>query len=143
MRIDTTRFGLLDMEEALFIHFPWGIPGFERIKRYVLLEQGQGSFQWLQAVDEPTVAFVVCPPENLGFTYRVPEDKGKAIALEKWEDLLVLIMVSFDRKETAVRPHLRGPLLFNVSARQAYQWTIDSRELEKYVKTKSLAPVQE
>ena len=137
MRIDTTRFGLLDLEEAVFINFPWGIPGFEKLKRYVLLEHGEGPFQWLQSVDEPSVAFPVCPPESLGFTYQVPEDRGKTISLEKWEDLVVLIMVSIDRKATSVRPHLRGPLLFNVASRQAYQWTIDSRELEKYIKTKN------
>ena len=135
MRIDTTRFGLLEMEEDVFIHFPWGIPGFEKLKRFVLLEHAQGPFQWLQAVDEPTVAFVVCPPEILGFSYLVPEDRGKTIDLEKWDDLLVLIMVSFDRKDTVLRPHVRGPLLFNSLSRQAYQWTIDSRELQKYIKT--------
>jgi len=133
MRIETTRFGFLDLDESIFINFPWGIPGFEKIKRFVLLEQGEGPFQWLQAVDEPGVAFVVCPPESLGMKYKVPRDKGEVIGLNQPEDMMVLIMVSFNRERMNIRPHLRGPLLFNVASRVGYQWSIDSRELQRYV----------
>jgi flagellar assembly factor FliW len=134
MRIDTTRFGLLDLEEAVFINFPWGIPGFEKLKRFVLLEHRQGPFQWLQAVDDPAVAFVVCAPEALGISYHVPEERANTIELENLEDLLVLIMISYDRDQGAIRPHFRGPLLFNVPSRLACQWTIDTAELDKYTR---------
>lgn len=133
MRIDTTRFGALEMDEKVFIHFPWGIPGFEQLKRYVLIEHREGPFQWLQSIDDPEVAFVVCAPETMGIRYRVPEDRRKPLELERDEDFLILTMVSFDADQKAVRLHLRGPLLFNASSRIAYQWTIDSKELQKYL----------
>lgn len=133
MRIETTRFGVLDLEESVFIHFPWGIPGFEETKRYVLFEHRQGPFQWLQAVDDPEVAFVVCPPEVFGIRYRVPEDKRAAIGVSPGEEIGVLVIVSFNRGDVSIRPHRQGPLLFNVNTRQASQWFIEARELEKFI----------
>jgi flagellar assembly factor FliW len=133
MQIETTRFGTLDLDETTFIHFPWGIPGFEELKRYVILDHREGPFKWLQAVDDPSVAFVVSPPEALGVRYNVPQDKVTPIVLQTADDLVLLIMVSFDQKDKTLRLHLRGPLLFNASNRQGYQWTIDSNEISHFV----------
>ncbi len=133
MQIQTTRFGALDLDESTFIHFPWGIPGFEELKRYVLMDHREGPLQWLQAVDEPSVAFVVCPPEVVGVRYTVPEEKITPIQVETPEDLVLLVMVSFDPTDKNLRLHLRSPLLFNASNRQAYQWTIDSSEIARFV----------
>ena len=133
MLIKTSRFGTLELEEKVFIEFPWGIPGFEQVKRFVILEHRQGPFQWLQAVDEPALAFVVCKPEVLGFQYSVPSEKGAPISLKEPEDLVVLVMVSFDREQNRISPHRRGPLLFNSSSRLAYQWSMDEEEMNKYV----------
>lgn len=133
MQIQTTRFGALDLDESTFIHFPWGIPGFEELKRYVLMDHREGPLQWLQAVDEPSVAFVVCPPEVVGVRYTVPEERITPIQVETPEDLVLLVMVSFDPTDKNLRLHLRSPLLFNASNRQAYQWTIDSSEIARFV----------
>lgn len=133
MQIETTRFGTLDLDETTFIHFPWGIPGFEELKRYVLLDHREGPFKWLQAVDDPSIAFVVCPPEAVGVRYSVPQEKGAPIVVQTADDLVLLIMVSFDQADKNLRLHLRGPLLFNASNRQGYQWTIDSNEISRFV----------
>ncbi|MBC7360556.1 MAG: flagellar assembly protein FliW [Desulfacinum sp.] len=131
MKIETTRFGTLDLDESTFIHFPWGIPGFEDLKRYVLLEHRQGPFKWLQAVDHPDVAFVVSPPHVFGVQYKVPEKRASVLDIRNPEDLAILILVSFDRTTRAVRPHVRTPLLLNAANRQAYQWVIEKGEQKK------------
>jgi flagellar assembly factor FliW len=131
MQITTSRFGSLELDEEVFIQFPWGIPGFGALRRYVLLEHRNGPFQWLQAVDDASIAFVVCPPEALGFRYTVPSQKAEPIELSDVADLAILIMVSFDREQKLLRPHLRGPLLMNAANRKAYQWVIDTPELDQ------------
>jgi flagellar assembly factor FliW len=134
MLIETSRFGTLDLDEKVFIEFPWGIPGFEQVKRYVLLEHRQGPFQWLQAVDEPGLAFVVCEPEFVGLRYSVPREKTIPIRLEAPEDLVVLVMVSFDKQQKRMSPHWRGPMLFNSSLRLGCQWSMDEVEFKKNVR---------
>ncbi len=130
MQVDTTRFGKIEIAEKELITFPWGIPGFEELKSYVLLEYKNGPFQWLQSVEEPSVAFVVCAPDFLGMTYSAPDAKKSLINLEHDEDLVVLNIVSFNRAQGAVRFHVKSPLLFNVASRIGYQWTMEADELK-------------
>ncbi len=60
MKITTTRFGTLDIQEEQIIQVPAGIIGFPEYKRYVLLEHKKGSsFLWFQAVDNNALAFVL------------------------------------------------------------------------------------
>jgi len=129
MQVDTTRFGKIEIAEKELITFPWGIPGFEHLKSYVLLEYKNGPFQWLQSVEEPAVAFVVCTPDFLGMVYSAPDVKKRLINLEHDEDLVVLNIVSFNREKGAMRFHVKSPLLFNVAARIGYQWTMEADEL--------------
>jgi flagellar assembly factor FliW len=135
MHIETSRFGPLDLEEDVFIEFPWGIPGFEQVKRYVLLEHRQGPFQWMQAVDEPDLAFVVCHSEAMGVRYTVPREKAAPIGIENWQDLVVLVMVSFNREQQKISPHWSGPLLFNSASRVGCQWSMDLGEVDRCIQS--------
>ncbi len=112
------------------------------MKSYVLLEYKDGPFQWLQSVEEPSVAFVVCPPDFIGLEYTAPESKSKLVELENKEDLVVLNIVSFDREKRAVRFHIKSPVLFNASARIGYQWTMEADELKEYLVTPACPPEQ-
>jgi flagellar assembly factor FliW len=131
MQVDTSRFGTIAIKEEELITFPWGIPGFENLKSYVLLEYKSGPFQWLQSVEEPSVAFVVCAPDFLELVYSTPDAKKNLIKLESDDDLVVLNIVSFNPEKGAMRFHVRSPLLFNVAARIGYQWTMEADELKQ------------
>jgi flagellar assembly factor FliW len=135
MQVDTSRFGIIEVGEKELINFPWGIPGFEQLKSYVLLEYKNGPFQWLQSVEESSVAFVVCSPDFLGLEYTAPEARKKLIKLENSDDLVILNIVSFDREKRAIRFHVKSPLLFNVAERIGYQWTMEAEELKHYLTT--------
>ncbi len=133
MQVDTTRFGKIEIAEKELISFPWGVPGFEHLKSYVLLEYKNGPFQWLQSVEEPSVAFVVCAPDFLGLVYSASDAKKKLINLEHDKDLIILNIVSFNREKGAIRFHVKSPLLFNVAARIGYQWTMEADELQGHL----------
>ena len=63
MKIKTIRFGEIDIPEEEFILMKGSILGFERLSRFVLLIQDEKTpLWWLQAVDDPAVAFVVVNP---------------------------------------------------------------------------------
>ncbi len=135
MQVNTTRFGTINVGEKELITFPWGIPGFEELKSYVLLEYKDGPFQWLQSTEEASVAFVVCPPDFIGLVYSVPESKTSLVNLQNTEDLVILNIVSFNREKKAMRFHVRSPLLFNVAERIGYQWTMEADELKGHLTT--------
>ncbi len=133
MQIETTRFGLLDVDESKFIHFTWGLPAFEDLKRYILMEHKEGPFHWLQAVDDPGLAFITCPPEVFGVKYDIPPAKKEVLGLRADEDVLILNMVSIAREKGLIRFHVRSPLLFNMFTRTGCQWSMDSDEVRKHL----------
>lgn len=113
VKFRTTRFGELKVEEEKVIHFPHGLLGFGAVKRYVLLDYEETPVKWLQAVDDPDVAFIVMDPTVLVQDYTIPMDDSmrKALQLEEEDDLAVLTIVRVENGK--VIANLKGPLLFN------------------------------
>ncbi|MFQ6048910.1 MAG: flagellar assembly protein FliW, partial [Phycisphaerae bacterium] len=73
MKIQTSRFGEVDVDPDRLIHFEKGILGFPYQHDYALIQTGRDSgFYWLQAVDRADLAFVVCDPRLFVPDYRVP-----------------------------------------------------------------------
>ena len=59
---ETSRFGKLEIAEDKIIKFPAGLLGFPHVKRYALLDYEETPVKWLQAIDDPHVAFIVMDP---------------------------------------------------------------------------------
>ena len=73
MEIESTRFGPIEVDDDRIITFPHGLLGFPNQARYALVQTGADNyFFWLQAVDEPTLAFVVTDPAIFFKDYDVP-----------------------------------------------------------------------
>src|SRR6188474_1611820 len=73
MEIQTTRFGRLSIDNDRIITFPRGLLGFPNYTQYALIEAADGAeFFWLQAVDEPQLAFIVTDPNLFFKDYDVP-----------------------------------------------------------------------
>ena len=93
MKVSTTRFGELELNEADVFHFSDGIIGFPDFTHFVVLEHNPGSpFKWIQSTIEPEMAFVVVDPllldpdypmdklkEALSTAKRTPADIGAAV----------------------------------------------------------------
>ena len=93
MIIETSRFGQLEVDEERLITFDEGILGFPDQHRYALIQTGEGSgFYWLQAVDTPGLAFVVCDPRLFVADYQVPVkvDDLQMIGLIPWVTSMVV-----------------------------------------------------
>ncbi len=76
MKIQSTRFGEIECDEADLIAFPEGVLGFPEDSRYVLLDPDGGAspFKWLQSATSPELAFVVIDAAFLKADYRISLD---------------------------------------------------------------------
>ena len=75
MRVETKPYGLIDVDERQQILFPFGILGFEQLKKYVLLDAQQQPFYWLQSMDVVDVAFVLINPRIFRPDYKLMVDE--------------------------------------------------------------------
>jgi len=128
MIIQTSRFGPLSVDDEKLIHFPEGILGFPSHQDYALVQTGDGSaFYWLQSVDRPELAFVVCDPRLFVADYQVPvnADELQAIGVHGVESAQVFIIVN--KVNGMLTGNLQGPLVVNIGNRQARQWVLSDR----------------
>ncbi|WP_332672209.1 flagellar assembly protein FliW [Aromatoleum sp.] len=134
MKIESPMFGIVEVSEDKVIDFPAGLPGFEQCKRFALVhEEGKAPTVFLlQSADDPSVAFSVTGPENLGVNYEFELDDEEAaiLQLSTPADALVAIIVHKDgtdnSPETAgLRANFMAPLVINVAARRGLQKVIN------------------
>jgi flagellar assembly factor FliW len=131
IKLNTTRFGDISIAPDKIINFVHGIPGFEKLRRYILIDHdAKGLFKWLQSVDEPAVAFLMTDPIPYKPGYSVPMRKSdiKGLDAEDAEGIVVLVMVCVSQEngdDRKVSLNLKGPVLFNASNMLAIQCIID------------------
>jgi flagellar assembly factor FliW len=75
MKVESSRFGMMELSDRDVIDFPCGVVGFPQERQFVLLRTRQDSpLGWLQSVASPALAFPVISTESLAATY---DDLGK------------------------------------------------------------------
>ncbi len=124
MLIRTERFGDLEADEDRIIHFTVGMPGFCHLYRYVLIEQQeQLPFRWLQAVDDPELAFLVIKPEEFMPSYDppIPEADLKGLGLKNLREAEIYCLVTVPGEPREMTANLRAPVLINPKNRKARQ----------------------
>lgn len=124
MRIETTRFGMVEIAAEDVLEFERGPFGFEDVHRWVLLRHAQGSpLRLLQAVDRPEVSFAVLEPFLICPDYTVELSKHEAAAVGWWNDtnVLVFVIVGVTADPNEMTANMKGPILIDPESRRGMQ----------------------
>ncbi len=124
MQLQTTRFGEIEVEETDIWTFPEGLLGFGTIRQYALLKHpGGGDFEWIQATQQPHLAFPLINPLLFLPSYQVAVRKIDLASIDLSEldqgDVKTIVVVR--KFPTRVTANLQGPLVFNPEPRLAKQ----------------------
>ena len=128
IKLKTSRFGELEVEEDKIVDFPDGLIGLPDTKQFILIDHKDTPLKWLQAVDDPDIAFIVVPPDEISENYNVDIDKKvqNYLQLDNNDDLAVLVTMRVDGDD--VIANLQGPLLINASSRKGVQVVLENAE---------------
>lgn len=133
MKIDTTRFGELEINPDAILTFPQGLIGFEGCKRYQLLHEDKAGpvVFYLQSLDDPAVAFSIVDPALFGFNYELTLSDEEVVLLQAGgpADLAVVLMVykpAGNMQEKAllmggISANINGPLVLNLNKKLGLQ----------------------
>ncbi|MBI5827737.1 MAG: flagellar assembly protein FliW [Deltaproteobacteria bacterium] len=124
----TSRFGPLSVTEDKIINFVNGIPGFERLRRFILIDHDpEGLFKWLQAVDDPSTAFLLTNPNLFKSDYTAPLRKPEMECLGARDEksIVIFVMVCVSTTDKKISLNLKGPVVFNAANMRAIQCIID------------------
>ena len=129
MNVQTTRFGMVEVDRNRIITFESGLLGFSSYRRYVLLQpDDDGVFFWLQSVEAPELAFVVTDPSLWVQDYQatIRREQMEEIHLGALDDAQVLVIVNkYDRVLTG---NLQGPLVINLDTFQGIQLVLAEKK---------------
>lgn len=113
-----------DSEPAELV-FPVGLPGFESLRRFALARWGEldSAYSRLVALEAPSTAFLVAPPEEFFDDYDVvvEDDDAELLQLQDAEDALVLVVITVGERAEQATANLLGPLVINTRLRLGAQ----------------------
>ncbi|MBN1591224.1 MAG: flagellar assembly protein FliW [Pirellulales bacterium] len=140
MRIDTVRFGCVDVRTQDVIVFPLGIPGLENCRRWVLLTPPDGStVHWLQCVDQPETALAVVNPRHFLPTYQARMSRRELDCLELRTADETRVLVTVNRTERGLALNLKAPLVINRNRRLGRQMISNSDLPVQYLLEENVA----
>ncbi|MEA3417291.1 MAG: flagellar assembly protein FliW [Thermodesulfobacteriota bacterium] len=124
MKISTTRFGNINIDESRVIQMKGGMLGFEHLKRYVLLTQDKKiPFLWFQSIEDGSVAFVVINAFAVKPDYEpaISDDEVKLLEITSSEDAVLFSVVTIRSDPFKVTANLRAPIVINAKKMLAKQ----------------------
>jgi len=125
MKINTSRFGEIEINEDLIFNFIEPILGYDSLQKYVLVDnQPDSPFKWLQSMENGDVAFPVTFPTYFGIDYQfvIPEDKSKKLELTGADNLITFNIVCIPQgKPEESTINLAGPIVVNAENKNGMQ----------------------
>ena len=124
MKVKTTRFGEIEVDENLIFNFELPILGYDD-KKYVMIDVTENPiFKWVQAVDTPEASFPVTTPAVFGhdYSFELPTIAEETLYIKSAEDVLVLNIACIpDKAPKDATINLLAPLIFNIKNHKAGQ----------------------
>ncbi len=130
------KFGEVTVEASSILTFPEGVPGFERLRQYGLVQiDEEAPFLRLLSVDEPAVAFVILNPMSIWPDYQpqIGPDDLQGLELTQDADLELYCIVTLSSDPQHVTANLKGPIAINTATMKARQIIlVDDRYMTKH-----------
>ncbi len=124
MKINTLRFGEIEVSEDKIIYMPHGLIGFPELKRFFIVgEEGQ-LIRWFQSIDEPQVALPIINPFELfpNFSVDISDSDLEDIELRDPVDAVIfLVMVIPRTNPRGATVNMKAPIVVNAKNRKAKQ----------------------
>ena len=135
MKVDTSRFGTLDIPDNEIVQFPDGLYGFEKETEFTLLPFNpnvESPMEWLQSLKSSHLAFVITDPYMYLQDYKpkLSEEDKKRVKLESNETFLTRTIVTIPENYLEMTTNLIAPLIINKDKGVAKQFVLTSMDYD-------------
>jgi len=130
VHINASHRRLQDLQEGHVLYFPAGLLGFPQHKRYQIRNHSQEApFRWLQAMDDPPLAFVITDPFAFlpDYCAALQEQDLHDLNVIDPHELALFVIVTLPRETSScLTVNLQGPVLVNCTNGRAKQLVLVS-----------------
>lgn len=127
-----TKLGEIEVNEGKVLLFERGIPGFEHLRRFTIVELEQTKpFCWLVSLEDPMVALPIVNPwlVRVDYSFELSEADRKELKLENTEDVEVWAIVTIPRNApNEATVNLLAPIVVNRKKNLAKQLLLEGSD---------------
>ena len=131
-KINTLRFGELEIEEQDVVRFADGIPAFEDEHEFVGLPYEEGTpYMFLQSMATPELAFLMTDPFVFfpDYSFELDDENMDKLEIKTMDDVLVCPLISIPRSGVAyMTTNLLAPVVINRHTMQAKQIVLEKTQ---------------
>ena len=128
MKLETSRFGEVDVDDTDVLTFTQPIIGFQEFRRFVRVPGPEGSsITWLQSTESGDLAFMLLDPREVmdDYSIRLSQSEFAELAINDLAELEVFTIVVAPRDPKQVRTNLKAPILINPRLRLGKQTILE------------------
>ena len=96
-RVNTVRFGEIEVEEDKIVHFEAGIPAFEEEHEFLIIPYDEESpYVFLQSLSTPDLAFLMTMPFVFfpDYEFEIDDDVMAKLGIKEQEELLIYTIIT-------------------------------------------------
>jgi flagellar assembly factor FliW len=124
------RFGDCTYGESEVVHFPWGLPGFATLRRFLVISvDGEAGYIWLQSLDDRNVAIPLCDPWSLFDDYEAPLPlyAKQSLEIETADSFCVMCVLVAREGGAETTINLLAPIVINLETRVGRQVMLENQ----------------
>lgn len=128
MRLETSRFGEINVDDDTIITFTQPIIGFQEYRRFTLVPgPDDAAVKWLQSTESGDLAFLLMDPLQVMPDYRVELSRRELdeLAVSEVSELDVYTLLVVPEDTAKIRTNLRAPILINEKHRLGKQTVLE------------------
>lgn len=125
--------GEIEYEEKNVITFNKGIPGFNELKKFILLDlQEYEPFKLLQSLENDEIALIVTSPYEFFKDYEIKlnDETISNLKIDSPEQVMILTTVTLNSDVKKITTNLQGPIIINTSNNIGEQIILDNSKYE-------------
>ncbi|MGL4345300.1 MAG: flagellar assembly protein FliW [Cellulosilyticaceae bacterium] len=114
------------------IIFKEGIPGFETLTRFIIVEEGDGIFYYLQSVEDQAIAFPILSPYAVKSDYapRIQESYFEKLGGGVTADFTLFVIATIREDISQSTINLKAPLLIHIERKVGVQAIVDDGQYQ-------------
>ncbi len=120
MKLETERFGEIDIDEDLIVTFPNGLPGFEDLRQFIFIQENQDlPMAYMQSVEDGEVSFIIINPFAFvpNYEFELAEADEVELEIHNQEELRVWVIMNAGETLESSTINLLAPLIINFEAK--------------------------
>ena len=128
-KVNTLRFGEIEVEEEKVVHFEDGIPAFEDEHEFLIIPYDDESpYVFLQSITTPDLAFLMTMPFVFfpEYEFELDDESQNKLGIKTQEDMLIYTLLTIPGGKVAeMTANLMAPVVLNQNTMQARQVVLD------------------